>query len=115
MAKCVVLWTSEMHAIIVSTDDGVEEILHVESEASGRLGGRPGRPLNEHYRKIIDAILDARSIFIFGPAQAKTELKREMLKTETLPQRVVGTELADTMTEDELVARARQICGPPAA
>jgi protein tyrosine phosphatase (PTP) superfamily phosphohydrolase (DUF442 family) len=53
----------------------------------------------------------AQEISIFGPAQAKMELKSEILKVETLSQRVVGTETADTMTEDQLVARARDICG----
>ena len=111
MAKCVVLWTSDRRATVVSITDGVEEILHVESKAKRRVEGRRRHPLSGHYRKVIHAITDARSIFIFGPAQAKMELKGEILKVERLSHRVVGTETADTMTENQLVARAREMYG----
>jgi hypothetical protein len=111
VAKCIVLWTSDRHAIIVSIADGVEEILHVDSKANRRVERGRRHPLSEHYRKVIHAILGAQSIFIFGPAQAKMELKREILKVETLSLRVLGTETADMMTENQLVVRAREICG----
>ena len=110
MAKCVVLWTSRKQAITVSITDWVEEIVHVESKAKRRVGEKWGRHLSWHYRKLIHAIQDAQEVFIFGPAQAKMELKSEILKVETLSHRVVGTETADTMTENQLVARAREIC-----
>ena len=38
------------------------------------------------------------------------ELKGEILKAATLSQKVAGTEIADFMTENELVARAGQMC-----
>jgi len=110
MAKYVVLWTSQKQAIIVSTTDGVEEILHVESKAKGGVEGKWRQHRGEFYRKVIRAIQDAQEIFIFGPAQAKMELKIEILKSEPLSHRVVGTETADTMTENELVERAREMC-----
>ena len=111
MAKCVVLWTSHKQATIVSVTDGVEKILHVESKANGGVEKKGRQRRGEYYRKVIRAIQDAQDMFIFGPAQAKMELKSEILKVETLSHRVVGTEAADTMTEKELVARAREICG----
>ena len=111
MAKCVVLWTSHKHAIIVSITDGVEKILHVESEAKRGVEETWRQHLNEYYRKVILAIQDAQEIFIFGPAQAKMELKVEILKSEPRSHRVVGTETANTMTQDQLVARAREMCG----
>ena len=110
MAKYVVLWTSHKQAIIVSMTDGVEEILHVESKGKGGVGEKWRRQRAEHYRKVIRAIQDAEEIFIFGPAQAKMELKIEILKSKPLSHRVVGTETADTMTENELVPLARVIC-----
>jgi hypothetical protein len=39
------------------------------------------------------------------------ELKSEILKTGALSHRVVGTEIADTMTDNQLVEKAREICG----
>jgi len=110
MAKYVVLWTSHKQAIIVSITDGVEEILHVKSKGQGGVEEKWRQHRGEYYRKVIRAIQDAQEIFIFGPAQAKLELKIEILKSEPLAHRVVGTETADTMTENELVALARVIC-----
>ena len=110
MVTGVVLWTSHKEATIVSITDGMEEILHVESNAKKGTEEKGRQHRGEHCRKVIRAIQGAQEIFIFGPAEAKLELKSEILKVETLSHRVVGTETADTMTEDELVARAREIC-----
>jgi translation initiation factor IF-1 len=111
MMKHVVLWTSHNQAIIVSITDGVERILHVESKAKGGVQEKWRQHLGEYYRKVVRAIEDAREIFIFGSAQAKLELKSEILKVDGLSRRVVGTETVEVMTENELVARAREICG----
>jgi alcohol dehydrogenase YqhD (iron-dependent ADH family) len=111
MAKCVVLWASHKQAVIVSITDGVETILHVDSKAKGHVGEKWSHHLSEYYRKVIHALRDAQSIFIFGPARVKMALKEEILKTEPLAHRIVGTETADTMTENQLVARAGEICG----
>jgi hypothetical protein len=110
MAKYVVLWTNHKRSIIVSITDGVEEIRRVESKAQGGVEEKWRQRRGEHYRKVIRAIQDAQEIFIFGPAQAKMELKIEILKSEPLSQRVVGTETAERMTEHALVALARVIC-----
>jgi hypothetical protein len=112
MAKFVVLWTSPRLTLIVSITDGVEEIRRVTSNS--RVTAEKTNPQRQgaYYQDIIRGIRDAQEIFIFGSPQAKMELKSEILKTETLSQRVAGTEVADTMTETQLVARAREICGP---
>ena len=110
MTKCIVLWTNHKRAVIVSIADGVEEILHVESKGKGGVGEKWRQQRGEHYRKVIRAIQDAEEIFIFGPAQAKMEMKIEILKSKPLSHRVVGTETADSLTENELVASARVIC-----
>jgi ABC-type phosphate transport system auxiliary subunit len=88
----------------------VEEILHVESKGKGGVEEKWRQHWGEHYRKMIRALQDAQETFIFGPAQAKMELKSEILKIEKLSHRVEGTETADTMTENELVERAREMC-----
>jgi protein tyrosine phosphatase (PTP) superfamily phosphohydrolase (DUF442 family) len=52
----------------------------------------------------------SQEIFVFGPAQAKIALKSEIPQSGSLSHRVVGTETADTMIENELAALARVIC-----
>ena len=111
MAKYVVLWTSHKKAIVVSTTDGVEEVLHVKSKANGGMEEKSRHHRGEYYRKVIRTIQDATEIFIFGSAEAKMELKSEILKWTPLSHRVVGTEAVNTMTEEQLLARAREICG----
>jgi len=111
MGKCVVLWTSPERAIIASMTDGQVEIRRVDSSAGGGVKGKGPQHSGGHYGNVIRAIHDAQAVFIFGPAQAKMDLKREIQEVETLSNNVVGTEVADTMTEDELVARAREIWG----
>jgi hypothetical protein len=111
MVKCVVLWTSRRKATIVSVTDGVEEIVHVKPPARRHVKETPGHRLGAYYREVIDSIGDAQSIFVFGSARAKMELKSEILKIGTLSHRVVGTETADAMTDTQLLARARDICG----
>ncbi len=111
MAKYVVLWASHKQAIVVTIVDGVEEILRVKSKSQAGVGEEPWRHRRAYYREVIRAIQDAQEIFIFGPAQAKMELKNEILKWTPLSHRVVGTEAASRMTEKQLIARAREICG----
>ncbi len=112
MTKSVVLWVSRRKAIIVSTTDGVEEISHFKAKARRQGQGTLGDHRVEYYERVIHSMLDAQSIYIFGPAQAKMELRQEILKVEALSHRVMGTETVTTMTEDQLLARAREMSGP---
>ena len=111
MDRCIVLWTNETRATIVSIAGGAEEVLHLDAGAAGLAGGKAGNALRAHCRNVVRAIADAQSIFIFGTARARLELRIQMRKTAALRDRVVGTELKDSMTDADLMARAREICG----
>jgi hypothetical protein len=63
--------------------------------------------LNNYYDKVVNYICDAESILIFGPGEAKVELKKR-LERRKLHQKVVGFETADTMTDNQIVAKVRQ-------
>ena len=52
-------------------------------------------------------IRDAESILIFGPVEAKGELKKH-LEREGLGGRIVGIETVDKMTEPQITAKVRQ-------
>ena len=110
MAKCIVVWISAKQATIVSITDGVEKVLHVAPKAKGGMEADGPPEWAKYYGEVIRAIQDGQQIFIFGPAQAKMELKREIQKVATLSHRVLGTEIAEAITEKELVARAREFC-----
>jgi hypothetical protein len=62
--------------------------------------------LNIYYDAIIASIRDAESILIFGPGEARDELKKR-LKKNGLAQRIVGVESADKMTNQQISAKVR--------
>ena len=63
--------------------------------------------LNIYYDAVIASIRDADSIIIFGPGEAKGELK-ERLEKSNLGGRIVGIETVDKMTDRQIAAKVRQ-------
>ncbi len=66
--------------------------------------------LNIYYDAVIACIRGAESILIFGPGEAKGELKRR-LKRIKLGGRIVGVETVDKMTDRQIAAKVRQHFG----
>ena len=50
---------------------------------------------------------DAETILIFGPGEAKGELKKRM-ERDKIGIRIVAMETADKMTEPQIVAKVKQ-------
>ena len=63
--------------------------------------------LNIYYDAVIACIRDAESILIFGPGEAKDEL-RERLERSNLGGRVVGIDTVDKMTDRQIAAKVRK-------
>ncbi len=63
--------------------------------------------LNIYYDAVIACIRDAESILIFGPGEAKGELKKR-LKKDNSDGRIVGVETVDKMTDHQVAAKVRQ-------
>ena len=63
--------------------------------------------LNIYYDAVIASIRDAESILIFGPGEAKGELK-ERLEKGKLGGRIAGVETVDKMTDRQIAAKVRQ-------
>ena len=63
--------------------------------------------LNIYYDAVIASIRDAEAILIFGPGEAKGELK-ERLEKHGLAGRIVGVETADKMTDRQVAAKVRR-------
>ena len=62
--------------------------------------------LNTYYDAVIETIGDAESILIFGPGEAKDELKKRLEKSD-LGSHIVGVEAADKMTDGQVAAKVR--------
>jgi hypothetical protein len=63
--------------------------------------------LNSYYDGVIAAIRGADSIQIFGPGEAKGEL-RKRLEQEGLKSRVLAIETVDKMTDRQIAAKVRE-------
>jgi len=63
--------------------------------------------LANYYDEVIACIGDAETILIFGPGEAKGELKKRM-EREKIGIRIVAMETADKMTEAQIVAKLKQ-------
>jgi hypothetical protein len=63
--------------------------------------------LDKYYDKVIECIGDAESVLIFGPGEAKGEL-RKRLESKELGGRIAGVETVDKMTERQIAAKVRQ-------
>jgi hypothetical protein len=60
-----------------------------------------------YYVRLIRTLRDASELLIFGPGEAKRELKKALQKQKGLRVTVVGIESADKMTERQIVAKVR--------
>ena len=130
MKKKVGLWIDHRNAVIVFLAGEEEEIQLVRSNVEKQIrraaGSRSGGPfesqavqsddrqqrgftkhLSTYYNDVISCIRDAESILIFGPGEAKGELKKH-LEREGLGGRIVGVETVDEMTDGQIAAKARQ-------
>jgi hypothetical protein len=130
MRTKVGLWLDHRKALIVAITDKGEEIRLIISKVEKQLG-RPGGKrsttsyesqlvpaddsrqktftghLNIYYDAVIGCVGDAESILIFGPGEAKSELKKR-LERNKLGGRIVGVETMDKMTDNQIAAKVRK-------
>ena len=130
MSTKVGLWIDHRQAVVVAmTEQGekIEEIGSGVEKQLQRAGDRPlegdyeavqvpaddsrqrdfTKHLNIYYAAVITVIRDAESILIFGPGEAKGELK-EQLEKNHLGGHIVGIETVDKMTNPQIAAKVRQ-------
>jgi len=129
MKTKVGLWIDHKKAIIVAVTDKLEEMAIIISKAEKqrrRTGDSPlqggfesfqvppddlqqrtaTEHLNRYYHAVIAGIGDAESIWIFGPGEAKGELKKH-LESKNLGDRIAGIETVDKMTDRQIAAKVR--------
>jgi stalled ribosome rescue protein Dom34 len=130
MKKEIGLWIDHREAVLVILTEGTEEILHITSSDekhirySGRSHSRTPEglkevtaedqrdrkfenELNKYYDEVIAAVRDADTIKIFGPGEAKGELKKR-IKRDGLKAHILAVETADKMTDRQVAAKVRE-------
>ena len=83
-----------------------------EISVDGKQETRLKRQLHGYYNQIIQRISDADRILIFGPGEAKHELKKTIKKTTQLAARISKVESADKMTIRQIIAKSREFFKP---
>ncbi len=64
--------------------------------------------LAAYYQQLIRLLKTADELLIFGPGEARTELKKALEKQKVFQGKIIAVEPADKMTERQIVAKVRQ-------
>ncbi len=130
MKTKVGLWIDHRKAIVVAVTDEGEETRLIISTVEKNLSRSGDSPLegpherqqvpaddsrqrtftahlNIYYDAVVACVRDAEAILIFGPGEAKGELKKRLKKSD-LDGRIVGIETVDKMTDHQVAAKVRQ-------
>ena len=130
MKTKVGLWIDNRKAIIVTVSDKGEEVGLIVSKVEKQLQRSGDSPLkgryeslkvpaddsrqrmltghlNIYYEAVIAGLRDAESILIFGPGEAKDELKKRLEKSK-LGGRIIDVETVDKMTDRQIAKKVRQ-------
>jgi hypothetical protein len=89
------------------TPYGPQEI-SVDSKQEDRVKSQ----LRKYYQQIIQRISDADRVLVFGPGEAKIELKKEIEKSKGLANRIKKIESADKMTPKQITAKVKAFFKP---
>jgi hypothetical protein len=122
------LWIDHREAVIVVLSKSGEQTKRIQSKAETqpRRSGEPSAGRFEHqaapaddsrqreytgqlaryYDEIILSLRDAGTVLIFGPGEAKGELKKRFERARAGAQ-IVTMETVDKMTEPQIVAHVR--------
>jgi hypothetical protein len=129
MKTQVGMWIDHREANIVFLSQDGEEIKQVKSNVEKQLRRSGDSPSNEpyeaqrvptsdrrekgyvgrlanYYEEIVSVVRGAKSVFLFGPGEAKGELRKHLDK-HNLCGRLVGFETTDKMTKRQVIQRVR--------
>jgi hypothetical protein len=124
MKKQAGLWIDHRKAVIVIVTEEGEEIKEITSNMEKHVrftGGTAsedgstedvrdrqfGNHLNSYYDRVVAAVRGADSIQLFGPGEAKAELKKR-LEHAGLKGHVLAVETMDKMTDHQIAAKVRE-------
>ena len=129
MKKQAGLWIDHREATIVTLTDGGEEIKHIlsnnakhirytgsshsktpeglkEVTSEDQRDRQFGNHLNKFYDEVIAAIRGAETVQIFGPGEAKGELKKR-IEHEGIKAHILAIETTDKLTDHQISAKVR--------
>jgi hypothetical protein len=64
--------------------------------------------LKRYYKSVINAISGSDNLYIFGPAEAKINLEKEIRNDQRLSDTVLRVESCDVLTQNQLIEKVSQ-------
>jgi hypothetical protein len=123
MKKDVGLWIDHRKAVVVIVSDEGEEVKEITSHMEKHVrysddtseGGSSedvrdrqfDNSLSTYYDAVVAVIRDGDSVQIFGPGEAKGELKKR-LESGNFKGHILAVETVDKMTDRQIAAKVRQ-------
>lgn len=124
------IWIDTNKAIVVKIKDKMEDIFEIESKVENRIHhedeGQKGsfmgtqhissekseserreHQINNYLKEVLSNISDSEEIFLFGPGETKGQLKQRILNDKSLAPVLKSVETADSMTENQVVAKVK--------
>ncbi len=119
------IWIDHKRAVIVSASGGGVTTKTLESEVgshprySGQQDGggekkyeeRHGQHLDQYYDEVISQLTEPDELLIFGPGEAKLELKQRLSRSKAHSERTVDIETTDKLTDPQIVAKVKEHFG----
>lgn len=128
------IWIDHRKAVIVSASGERVTTTTLESdvEPHSRYSGRAGFPtpegrqdeggekkheeryrqhLDRYYDEVIDQLGRPEALLIFGPGEAKLQLKERLSRSKPLSESIVGIETTDKLTDPQIVAKVKEHYG----
>ena len=72
---------------------------------------RFGQQLDRYYDEVISQLGQPEALLIFGPGEAKLQLKERLGRSKVLSERVVGIETTDKLTDPQIIAKVKEHYG----
>jgi hypothetical protein len=67
--------------------------------------------LDRYYDEVISQVGQPEAILIFGPGEAKLQLKERLSRSKALSEHIVGIETTDKLTDPQIVAKVKEHYG----
>jgi hypothetical protein len=125
MSHEVGIWIDHKKAVIVSVSAGQATARTLESDvgphphyAGSREGGgekkyeeRHSLHLDQYYDKVISQLGQPDALMLFGPGEAKLQLKERLGRSKVLSESIVAIESTDKLTDPQIVAKVKEHYG----
>ena len=109
--KAVIVSITEGHVTTRTLESGIGSHPHYAGSQEGggekKYEERHNLRLDQYYDDVISHIGEPDALLLFGPGEAKRQLKDRLGRSKASSERVVAIESADKLTDPQIVAKVK--------